>query len=815
MEIYNLNEIPEPKLTTVGGKAKGLCLMARAGINIAKGFVITDIDNQEDIKQAVSHYQQSGLGAVAVRSSANMEDGAAFSNAGQYKTFLNVSEEDFEKSLIECIASLESEEADSYAKFFNQAKSTQMSVVVQQMVNASKAGVCFTIDPTGNQDTLLVEAVQGLGESLVSGQSAAVQYRINNTQLSNGASLNTQADSLLAEKELREICGEALKASVFFNMPLDTEWAIDDTGAVVWLQARPITSLDEPGIHELDPKWDFANQIITNCNIREMMPGAVTPLTLSTSLYAIDWGLRQMLVSAGMYKNIDDIPAGNITFSIANHLFFNLNEIAKLSEYVFGTNVDSIELSICGRVLEERKELFGEEKVKMKVNPFRAAVNGVKYFNFILSRNKARKQLMKMAETFKFEHHDTAVLQYAELDKQKNIIDLTFLHHYKTSSHSGAMSSALNITLSQDIKDPEEVKSIIAASLENIDGIESVDILRSLRKIARDLITELPDVENIEGEAILHYMKVGQGASHQSYQKFMKRHGHRAILEAEISSLCWEEDEAGFMAYLKTVLSSKGIEPVKENGNYNPYEAIDQRYKGTKRKILHYLVNQARIGVVNRESSKASVIKVFNEIKKGYRRLAELLVTDGILQDVSLIYFLQHHEIGRLVNENETSLVKLALQRKRLYEEQKALTFNDVYVGCPTPEVIQCATLQNGTELKGTPISRGIAQGKARIVKTIEDANALQKGEIMVAVFTDIGWSPYYCKIEALITEVGSVLSHGAVVAREYALPLIANVKGATSLIKTGDLIAVNGTTGVVTVLENATSEQADNTELI
>jgi pyruvate,water dikinase len=117
------------------------------------------------------------------------------------------------------------------------------------------------------------------------------------------------------------------------------------------------------------------------------------------------------------------------------------------------------------------------------------------------------------------------------------------------------------------------------------------------------------------------------------------------------------------------------------------------------------------------------------------------------------------------------------------------------------PVSIDFKSLMGGKVLSGSTISRGKATGKARVVKSVEEANMLQKGEIMVAKFTDIGWSPYYCMLGALVTEVGSALSHGAVVAREYALPLIANVPFATEVIKTGDVISVDGNTGQISIL--------------
>ncbi|MDR2980202.1 MAG: hypothetical protein LBV02_07175 [Bacteroidales bacterium] len=799
MEIYNLSEIPAGHLERVGGKAKGLHLMAKSGLRIAPGFVVTDIQKEEDIENLTKYYIENHLGKVAVRSSANKEDGVEFSNAGQYRTFLNVEDsESFKKAVIGCLSSLDNPDAMTYSQYFNQAKSTEMALVIQQMVDADKAGVCFTVHPSGKKDEMLVESVEGLGEALVSGQSEATRYEVKHADIQNDTLALNGLPMMLSLPELKTICQDSMHAGDYFGIPLDTEWAIDKNGELYWLQARPITALDEPDPFELDPDWDFTGQTVTTCNIREMMPGAVTPLTISTTVYAIDWGLRKMLHAAGAIKSMEDVPPMHSAFSIGNHLFLNLSTIYRLTEYVIGTNSASIELSICGRVLnDDAKPTLNEKK---KVSSLQAAINGLKYLNFVLSRNRARKKLKKMASQFAIPHVQNATEQYQIIDNSLDDVDISFLHHYVTSAHSGAMSGALNVILSMDIDDKEKVKSIIAESLEHIDGIESVDILRSLRKIARTLLQENPDIEEKTNEGILDYLRESNGQGHAAYMEFMCKHGHRAIREVEMSSQGWKDDDSGFGAYLRTVLASKGVEPEKNTDGYNPYSYIDENYKGFKRWILRYLIGQSRGGVVNRESSKSSIVKVCDQLKWAYRHLADLMVKENIWQDPSLIFFLQHDEIGKLVNDSDNALVKKALQRKRVYEEQKELIFDDVYYGKPEPIVIELHSGDDSFVLQGTPISRGKARGRARVVKTIDDANQLQKGEIMVASFTDIGWSPYYCKIEALVTEVGSVLSHGAVVAREYALPLVSNARGATVQIKTGDMISVNGTTGEVRV---------------
>ena len=799
MEIYDLAAIPLTKLSVVGGKARGLHELSRAGLNIAKGFVIADIDQENDLENAVGYYEKSGLNMVAVRSSATSEDGGDFSNAGQYSSFLNVSgAKEVREAIMQCILSLQNSTASSYAAYFDQAKSKKMSVIVQEMICAQKAGVCFTRDPLTGEKSILIEAVHGLGEQLVSGWTAAQQYRM--TKGKTGYSIvqneNAGEDILLNPDEIDIICSEAVKAETHMVMPLDTEWAIDEQGLLFWLQARPITTLEEPWIGELDVRHDISSHIITKCNIGEMLPGAVTPLSLSTSVHAIDWGMRKMFVYVGAFKSFAEIPDASFAFSVGNHLFLDITAMYRMADCVLGASADAIDLSICGKVLENvpkpaRKRMFLAKRV----------INGIKYVALLQRNNKARREIEALAKKFSIPLKDNAEEQFSEIEKNMQMLNHCFWLHYITSCHSGSMSSALFFILNDDLKDAEKAKSLIASVLEDIDDIESVDILRSLRRLARAVLKEYPDAAEYSAEELSKCIKNGGRGIQEAYVCFTRRHGHRAIREAEIRSKGWSNDEKGMMDYLKSVLKTDGAEPVKEKRSETAIQTLAENYRGIKKKALLYIIGQARTGVINREYSKSMCIKIFNQFKTSYAHLASLMVENGSLPEVDLIYFLQHKEIERLLYDGQSRYVKKALARKRLLEEQKELKFNDVYVGKPEPVKLDVERALAGTVLNGAPISRGTAAGRARVVKSIEDANMLQKGEIMVACFTDIGWSPYYCLLGALVTEVGSALSHGAVVAREYALPLVANVAYATEVIRTGDMLLVNGTNGTVTIL--------------
>jgi len=521
-----------------------------------------------------------------------------------------------------------------------------------------------------------------------------------------------------------------------------------------------------------------------------MLPWAITPLTWSISLFAIDWGLRKMLQIAGAIKKPDDLAPYTVTFAVHGHLFMNLSAIYRLTQAAFLTDKNNIDFSICGRVLDEIGIVPGK-----KATFFNRLKNTVNYLKFILSSKSARAQLAHLADEFVVALADNPLDAFNTLDALRPTLNQVALLHYITSAHSGAMSSALIKTLQKKVNCIETCKTTLTTLLENIDDIESADILASLQQIAKTALADNANVATYDSWQLRNYLKADANETVKTaYQKFYEKHGHRAIREAELRNKGWADDEEAFAEYLKTVIASNNFETASKTPP--DYKSIFKEAGFKRTKALMYLTAQAREGVKNREYSKSKLIKILNEFKKTYSHIAQMLVAEQKLPDEDLIFFLTHDEIATLI-KGELTLVKKAISRRRILDFQSELRFNEVYVKKPEPLPLVIPK-SAGNTFKGTPISRGLVSGVARVVKNLEDATKLEKGEIMVAVFTDIGWSPYYCLIAGLVTEIGSALSHGAVVAREYALPFVSNVTGATALIKTGERITIDGATGVV-----------------
>lgn len=779
MKIYTLGELPESLYPKVGGKAKGLDLLIRQHFNVPKGFVITEIDQIDE--EAVYHaFDALNVQQVSVRSSASNEDQSTASNAGQYETCLFVDRLHLLESIQKCLNSLNSHRVKDYVEHFDLSQG-MMNIVVQEMVDSDKAGVLFTASPN-NGSAILIEAVKGQGENLVSGQVAAHQYEISRKNY------RSCPDDLLNESEIKQLYETGRKIRTTFGEEKDVEWAIKD-GALFLLQMRPITT-EVIDIEEFDRDDDVSNHLFTKRNVGEMMPGAVTPLTLSTSAKAIDYGMRYMLYIAGVYKSPYEEKPLRLISSISGHLFFDMNLLYNMHAKVAIANPQSMNLSIMG-------EYHDYPPITIPyANPFVRAINSLKFLKYVYSGHGAMKKFKELLTKVHFTESSSYQDLYKSIDTNLAFLDESLIYHYASSAYSGRTTSTLYMMLDKEFPDKKEYQAFLSHLLTNIPNIESADILSRLQDLAIMIKKQEPKAFDFRPDELLAFIKNTEEI-HGKYQDFLAHHGHRCIKEAELRSKPWRADEMPLINYLLCIIKS-------------PMNLVQKEDKIDYRKEFAFIKNpllksasisfakKARQAVVDREYTKSQLITIIDLFKTQYARLAELLVVDHLLSDTDLIYFLTHEEIGQLI-EGDTRLLPLAIRRRKAHAIQEELSFDDIYIGKPIAEVFDVE--ENDGVMRGVPVSNGECEGIVHIVYSVDDANTLQKGEIMVARFTDIGWSPYYSIVNGLITEIGSSLSHGAVVAREYGLPTIVNVKGATKILKNGDHIKMNATKGTVEMI--------------
>jgi len=789
-KIIDIKDIPSDLLSQVGGKARGLNRLVHFGFTVPEGFIITGIEENSSLEDAVSYYEESGLGEVSVRSSASLEDGNDYSAAGQFSTFLNVSgKNNFEKAVRGCVASLHNATAQQYSKTFLQSAECHMTVVVQKMVGARCAGVIFTKAPM-RPGAVLVEAVPGLGENLVSGKMAAQQYLVL-----DGKVEKMPEDPVLSEREAIDIAAGGKKAEEMFGQPMDLEWAVDENGTIQWLQARPITIEESVTVNELDSQIGGEYCVNTTGNIGEVMPGAVTPLNLSTNMYALDYGVKATLVE--MHCTPESTPPYTYISSYYNHMFFNMTNMYRTCHQTFGTAKHTLDIILCGH------ELVGYPDVDMKDDSFFVKLfHTIPYMKLVFSGEAARKGMDRTIAKLKFDLTKDMHGIYRQILDNFELFKKVHYYHYCTSYYSGGATNMLTLFIEKDFEDRNQLQAILAGCLTQIDDFESANVLRMMRALSLKILKENPAAKDYTVDQLSDYMVNRAGTEvKEAYRTFMSKHGHRGIREMEIRSLSWNQNRKSFFTSLKSVLSSTTADAAAPGRPWTEYaDELLYKCQGGRRKRMMSYVLKARKGVCYREYTKSKVIFALDLYKQAYRRLSELMTDAGLLPDVDAIYFLTQEEVGRLL-EGEMSLVKKALARRRIFPQQEEMKFPFVTLGIPRP-VSARESDPDATSYQGTPVSRGTVSGRARVVRNEEDAANLENGEIMVAACTDIGWTPYYNVIGGLVTEIGSALSHGIVVAREYALPSIVNVPDVMQEIHTGDRLTIDGNTGMVFIDE-------------
>jgi len=773
-----------------GGKAQGLTILNCFKAQIPMSFVVREYHEKSILKLLRSLPQDTKF---AIRSSAEDEDGEEFSFAGQYLSFLNVKgEKEVLEAVKKCFLSQKDETVSSYNTNLSKTELNGMNVIIQEMVEAVVSGVMFTADPVDNRhDKISLSITKGIGEELMAGHENGEQFIFfkNATKLPESEIISAECIKKLF-KEGKDIDNK-------YGRPADLEWAIDKNRRIWWLQLRPITKISRVHLNELDNEPLYKDPIYTRGNIGEMMPGPVTPLTLSTFAKAIDVGLQVFYKKTGALKKISNEML--FIHSFYNHLFFDVNRLYESAKYVGLTKKENIDFSVVGQIVPG-------VKIKKEVNALRSLYNFTKMTRYINSSPKALKKLRDLYKNFKINIGENYEETYKNISGNLPLLNRAYELHYITSSQSGALySTILNIYSGGKIPSKEDQKNANTL-FSDIPDIESAEVVKALDEICQLVLEDKTAKVNFLDEkselAINYLTKTGPDNVKKAWSDFLKRHGHRCIREAELFEKEWAEDPLSIVESIKAkvaLLLSNG------NNSTNGKKTIGSKPKVnglgfTKKKIIEFILPKARKAVARREQTKAWSIGIQHKFKLAYRDLAGQLVKKNLLNDKEDIFFLTNDEIGFLIKGDKIDYWKnICKERRDQYPQMQQLSFKDLYFGLPIPD--DEAVTHSDSELWGIPVSRGEVTAKLRIVNSIEDAAMLKEGEIMVAKFTDVGWTPYYSIIGGLITEIGSPLSHGAVVAREYGLPSIVSMKGATKVLKTGQTIKLDAVNGTVEVL--------------
>ena len=787
--------------------------------------VIEGIDIPEDIdKEITSSLAQLGdNNAYAVRSSATAEDLPTASFAGQQDTYLNIiGKEAILRHISKCWASLFTDRAVTYRIQNNFGhRKVHLSVVIQKMLFPEASGILFTADPiNSNRKVTSIDASFGLGEALVSGLVNPDIYKVRDGiivdkkisakkmaiyALKEGGTEEKRIEDecqnkqTLSDEQILQLEQMGRKIEGYFGRPQDIEWCLYENKFFI-VQSRPITTL-----FPIPDEQDGENHVYMSFSHQQMMTDAMKPFGLSFFQLGID---DFPLIQAG----------GRLFIDLAHDL---ATPSGKRIVLMAARKMDPLMHTAIKALL--KRENFMKSLSRGK----KAFSMGAGYFSWNLP-----VQFIKI-----YRSNDAAIVQILMSQNESAISDM----QRRIANLSGDKLFAFIIEAQKQLK--EDMYRGMAAVFVGVYAVSWLNkkmekwlgeksAADSLSKSAANNVTSemglaLLDVADVVRQypAVIEYFKhannenffedlaklEGGDAVSKSILAYLEKYGMRCSGEIDITRSRFSEEPT---ALIPMILSNiKNFEPGAHNAIFEQglleakqkeqdlLNRLEQLPGGKqKAKKTREMISRLRNFVGYREYPKYIMVGYYWVIKQAIMQEAVKLVEKGVIREKEDIYYLSFEELRGAVRTNQLDC-SIITKRKEEHEVFEKLTPPRIMTS--EGEVVfgeyDTGNIPKGA-LAGVPASSGTVEGRARVIFRMEDAE-LEEGDILVTSFTDPSWTPVFVSIKGLVTEVGGMMTHGAVVAREYGLPTVVGVENATRVIKDGQKIRVNGTEGYVEIL--------------
>jgi pyruvate,water dikinase len=841
--IKHFSEIDEADLLHVGGKGLNLGKLTRAGFQVPQGFCVTtdayrfsvqnlSEQNAGTIKALVlsselaaeirTAEEQLQTATVAVRSSATAEDLAEASFAGQQDTFLNVASDELLDALKGCWASLWSERAIAYRQ--TQGISDDglaMAVVIQEMCEADVSGVLFTVSPF-SADVAIVESNWGLGESVVSGAITPDSFLISRetgevlkrnvatkremvTAAGVGEVLPDQQDvPSLTDVQLKALTQLGMRVETFYGKPMDIEWALVNAQFVL-LQARHITTpvtattsstrvhptsgtdtesvekFRQEEIQKLETYTETHGTVWCHHNLAEVLP-APLPMTwaIVKEFMSGTGGLGKAYRGLGFHPS-QRVDSEGILDLICGRLYVNLNREAEL-------HFDGFPFAHDFNALKQNPQQAMYAQAQTDITRSNASF-WLKLPLHIIRMSKAEMQLRRIRSDFDglltgeiFPTFQKEV----EAERERSYTDLS-------DTELVAKFEAWRAKTLDDFAPKVLTATLLAGfSLQQLEAALQKGLDETAAKVlASRLISGLSGNLTVETNE-----KLWQVASADlALTDFLKDYGHRAVDEFELAQPRWREDTT----YLEQVIASFQQETSATDARQVVQcEAAERELsailkdKANLQKQIESELGFTRRYMPFRETAKFYLMLGYEQIR---RALVEL---DNRYELEGGIFYLEPDELERLIGGDDFGNIIATRRTQRelmLQIEMPDVIFSDALEQIGAPVSIDAAETYTGIG-----VSAGVATGKARVLLTPSDVNPSDRDYILVCPSTDPAWTPLFLHAAGLVMERGGILSHGAVVAREYGVPAVVNIPNATQHIVDGQMLQVDGNKGIVSI---------------
>ncbi|MBM7566377.1 phosphoenolpyruvate synthase [Paenibacillus sacheonensis] len=780
--------------------------------------IIIEAGMPSGVGQAIARYL-SLFGeehAYAVRSSATAEDLPHASFAGQQDTYLNIIGQDaIMRHIGKCWASLFTDRAVIYRmqNGFDH-RQVYLSVIVQRMVFPQASGILFTADPvTSNRKVVSIDAGFGLGEALVSGLVTADGYRVREGEIvdkrieakklaiygrqeggteTKPVDPDRQMTPALTDEQILRLARIGRRIEAYYGSPQDIEWCLDqDTFYIV--QSRPITTL-----YPVPEASDEANRVYLSVGHQQMMTDPMRPLGLSFYLMTT----RAPMRAAGGRLFVDATPmlaspAGRETLI---HTFGPSDPLIK----------DALTTIVERDFIPLQQRDGGAPGPQRSLADLPAQTDGdPAIVSELMKRSETSIEVLRQtirtksgAELIDFIAEDMQELKKLLFDPQSSSVFMAAMN----------ASSWINDKMNEWLGEKNAADTISQSVPNNITsemGLALLDVADVVRPYPEVIAYLQHAQENLNLDELLQF--AGGQETLDAMHAYLAKYGMRCAGEIDITRTRWSEKPSTLVPLI--LGNVKSFEPGEGKRKFEQglreaeakeHELLDRlkqlpdgEHKATETKRRIDLV---RHYIGYREYPKYGMVSRYFVYKQSLSREAERLAAAGVIRETEDIYYLAFEELRDLVRTN-TLDEGIIGQRKEEYKLYAKLTpprvmtsEGEIIAGKYNREHLPAGAIA------GLAVSSGVIEGRARVILNMADAE-LEEGDILVTSFTDPSWTPLFVAIKGLVAEVGGLMTHGSVIAREYGLPAVVGVEHATKLIQDGQRIRVNGTEGYVELM--------------
>jgi pyruvate,water dikinase len=788
---------------------------------------------------------------TVVRSSATAEDLQNASFAGQYDTFLNLkSLSDVIQNIKKCYASIWTGRAIIYRHEKNiKQTDVKIAALVQEMVPAKCAGVLFTKNPvTMKKDEIIVESNYGLGESIVSGHCSPDQFIVKKeihhgknkfkiiekqigkknfavypktSESESGVEIielseQKNMQSSLSNQQIIQLSKLGVEIEKCFKTSQDIEWAIDQNDKIHILQSRPITT--KASIDSEDDMW------FTRGYSDDYWNDPCTPLFFDLLGDPLTKIVNMELNSIMGYKEINK----KLLKLYNGHVYFNLNVLKKKVEYeipIYLRNEDLLNYFPEGsgpygkKTMKDLpfrtfKRLFSEIRIMMHDPDGAIKKTSVKYETW------SEQIFNPYCDNFDSKLKELSISKdlYGLVDLAEELDRIMVAHYrlirYGLPVHNIGMNLMVQYLLTRFLgKEKSSRLYPVLISGLNHKLTETNDEIHKLASI----IQESPKIKSLileyDSEEIYDYISSERDPTIQAFfkefEKFLKAYGDRGF-SREVHYPRWNEAPMYVFDILKSLVMGKEHELKKIRAkNLNYREKIEryveakirsQRFGFLKWKIISIILNFSRQYIIFREAQRFNLDRWITRNRNVYLEIGKILAQKGIFKESTDIFFLHKKEINKIILEKLDHEISSLIKKRQdeFFKYEYTIPPKFLHRSREFDDIFQFT--KESYSFQGIPTSQGIITGKIRILNKIEDIPMVEAGEILVVPKTDPGWTPIFSKISGLITETGGILSHGAVISREYGIAAVTNIPHACKLFKTGQIVTINGYNGSVII---------------